>query len=262
MTRVFQAELYKLTRRRALFMATGLVAVASILGSAVILAVADPAGSGGFTRMPTLESLASSAGGSEAFSMVVSFMGVLMLVVFATNWSQEFSQATFRTVLLHEPRRSSVIAGKLAGLLTYVAGLLAVAFAVTWATSFALAPSNGISTDAWFTLDALGENARAYINAVIGLSAWACFGMVLGVLIRSTPIALGIGLVWAGPIEHITQDSWSVVSGVFPGLLLESLAVGGTPDAPYTRVLVMTAGYVALAVAAAMLSFQRKDIVN
>ena len=26
------------------------------------------------------------------------------------------------------------------------------------------------STDAWFTLDAVGENAQAYINAVIGLS--------------------------------------------------------------------------------------------
>ena len=58
MTRVFQAELYKLTRRRALFMATGLVAVASIVGAAVIMAVADPVGTGGFTRMPTLESLA------------------------------------------------------------------------------------------------------------------------------------------------------------------------------------------------------------
>ena len=81
-------------------------------------------------------------------------------------------------------------------------------------------------------------------------------------MVRSTPIALGVGLVWAGPIEHITQDSWSAVSGVYPGLLLESLAVGGTPDASYTRVLVMTAGYVALAIAAAMFSLERKDIVN
>jgi hypothetical protein len=86
--------------------------------------------------------------------------------------------------------------------------------------------------------------------------------MALGVLVRSTPIALGIGIVWAGPFEHITADAWSAASSTYPGLLLESLAVGGTPDASIPRVLLLTSIYVALAVMAAMLSFGRRDIVN
>jgi ABC-type transport system involved in multi-copper enzyme maturation permease subunit len=262
MIRMFEAELQKLTRRRLLLATGGVVLVAAIATTVLVFAMAEPAVTGGFSRAPTLEALAASGGGSEAFSLGVSFLGLFVLVLAVANWSGEFSHATFRTLLLAQPRRAVVLAGKQAALLAYITAALAIGFIVTWVASYIAAPVAGVSTDAWFSMDAARHAASAYASAVVGLGAWACFGMALGVLVRSTPIALGIGIVWAGPFEHITQDAWSAASGTYPGLLLESLAVGGTPDASIPRVLLLTSIYVALAVTVATLSFRRRDIVN
>jgi len=262
MIRVLQAELMKLTRRRLLLATGGVLLVAAVATTAVVFSMAEPGGSAGFSRAPTLEELAGAGGASAAFSLGVSFLGLFVFVLSVANWSGEFSRATFRTLLLAQPMRASVLGGKLAALLLYIAAALAVGMVVTWVASFIAAPIAGVSTGDWFTVDALGEQTSAYGRAVLGLSAWSCFGMALGVLVRSTPIALGIGIVWAGPIEHITQDAWSAASGLFPGLLLEALALGGTPDASIGRVLLLTAGYVAVAVTAATLSFGRRDLVN
>ena len=262
MTGVIRAELLKLTRKRVAI-ATAIVlalAVAAVTGA--VFAIAEPGGNAAFSRVPTLEDLAAAGGGTEAFSLGASFLGIFVFVLFAANWSGEFSQATFRTLLLQQPRRASVLGGKYVGLLAYLAGLLAVSAAGTWVASLVAAPIAGVSTNAWFTLDAITEHASAYANALIGLGAWATFGMALGVLIRSTPIALAVGIAWAGPIEHITQEVWGAASGLYPGLLIEALALGGTPEAPYSRVILLTALYVGLAIAAALLSFGRRDIVN
>lgn len=262
MTRILRAELLKVTRRTMVLAVLAVLLVATISITAIVFTGADPATGPGQPRLPTVEDLSAAGGGTEAFSLGVSFMGLFVFVLFIANWSGEFSQATFRTLLLKEPRRLAVLGGKLAGLLVYLAGVLAVAAVLTWTLSLALAPATDIPTGEWFTLRGIEENARDYLNAFIGLGTWACYGMLLGVLIRSTPIALAAGIVWAGPVEHIVQNNWAGVVGWFPGLLLESLAVGGTPDASYERVLVLTAGYVAVALMAVGLTFSRRDVVN
>jgi hypothetical protein len=102
--------------------------------------------------------------------------------------------------------------------------------------------------------------AGDYANAVLGVSAWAAFAMMLGVVLRSTPLTLGVGIAWAGPFEHITGQAWTALTGVYPGLLLEALTVGGTSDAPYERALLLLAVYVALAIAVAAWTFSRRDV--
>ncbi|MQA00195.1 MAG: ABC transporter permease [Dehalococcoidia bacterium] len=268
MNRVFQAELSKFTRRRTIAITAGIVVLAAVAMTAIVFSMAEPTATDGFggpsegVLRPTTEDLAAPGGGAEAFSFAVSFTGIFVFVVFTANWASEFSRATFRTLLLAQPRRGLLLTGKLGGLLTYAAAALALGLAAAWAAGLALAPGADISTDQWFTWGALQENAGAYLNAVIGTVAWACYGMALGVLVRSIPIALAIGIVWTGPIENITSDSWTGVAGVYPGLLLRAIAAGGTPDASYVHALTVTAGYVALAVAAAVITFRRRDIVN
>ena len=259
---VIRAEWLKLTRKRVAI-ATAVVLTLAVAGvTGAVFAIAEPGGNAAFSRLPTLEELAAAGGGTEAFSLGASFLGIFVFVLFAANWSGEFSQATFRSLLLQQPRRASVLVGKYTGLLAYLAGLLAVAAAGTWVASLVAAPIVGVAMAKWFTIDAVAEHTSAYANALIGLGAWATFGMALGVLIRSTPIALGVGIAWAGPFEHITQEVWSAASGLYPGLLIEALALGGTPEAPYSRVILLTSLYVGLAILAALLSFRRRDIVN
>ena len=94
MIRMFEAELQKLTRRRLLLAIGGVILVAAIATTVLVFATAEPARNGDFSRAPTLEALAAPGGGSEAFSLGVSFLGLFVLVLSVANWSGEFSRAT------------------------------------------------------------------------------------------------------------------------------------------------------------------------
>jgi hypothetical protein len=134
--------------------------------------------------------------------------------------------------------------------------------AATWLVSIPFAAAKDIDTGAWFSADALADAARDYGLALFGIAAWAVFAMALAVIVRSTPIALGIGIAWAGPFEHLTQQAFDAVSGWYPGLLLEAVAVGGTDDAPLARALPLLMLYMTIAAAAGVWSFTRRDVTG
>jgi hypothetical protein len=80
------------------------------------------------------------------------------------------------------------------------------------------------------------------------------------VVFRSIPIALGVGIAWFGPFEHILQNNWSTASRVFPGLGLEAFVAGGTPDVTAGRALVVVVIYVVATTAIAATLFVRRDV--
>jgi ABC-type transport system involved in multi-copper enzyme maturation permease subunit len=261
MIRTFKAELLKLRRRRILVAAAvGALAFAVITTTAVLLSAeasgSQPPGRGG----ATLESLGEPGGAAEAFSTGASFTGILVLVLFIANFAGEFSQGTFRTLLMRQPRRIGLLAGKMAALLVFAAAVLALAAALSLVASLAVAPTQDISTASWLTLDGLAELAEGYGTALVGVAAWASLGAALAVLVRSGPIALGIGIAWSGPIEHLTMDFWNGAAQWFPGLLLEALAAGGSADVSLSHALPVLAVYVTAAVGAAAITFQRRDL--
>ena len=85
-------------------------------------------------------------------------------------------------------------------------------------------------------------------------------GTALAVLVRSVPIALAIGIAWAGPFEHLLQDAWDPAGRVFPGLLLEAFVAGGTPEVTAARAFLTVAVYVSVAAAIAGTVFARRDV--
>jgi ABC-2 type transport system permease protein len=261
MIAMFRAELLKLRRRRvAVAVAAGALAFAAVATTVVFLSATDgraPAGRGA-----TLASLGRAGGATEAFSLGVSGAGILALVVFIANVASEFSQGTFRTLLMRQPRRVGLLAGKMAALLVLAAIALAVAELLTVAASAAIAPSQDVSTAAWLSLDGLGAAAGDYARALFLVAAWGTLGMAVAVLVRSIPVALAIGIAWSGPFEHLVVDGWSAAAQWFPGLLLEALAVGGTADVSVARSLVLVALYAALAGGAAALVFARRDVTG
>ena len=260
MTRTFRAELLKLRRRRILIAATlGALAFAVITTIAVLLS-AKPAGVGPPGRAPTVESLGQAGGVAQAFSTGASFVGILVLVLFIANFAGEFSQGTFRTLLMRQPQRIGLLAGKMAALLVFAAGLLALAEVLSVCVSLAFAPTQDISTTSWLTIDGLGEAASSYATALLFVTAWASLGAALAVLVRSIPIALGIGIAWSGPIEHLTEDFWATAAHWFPGLLLEAFAVGVNTNASSSHALLVLCIYVATAATAAALTFKRRDL--
>jgi hypothetical protein len=84
--------------------------------------------------------------------------------------------------------------------------------------------------------------------------------MALGVIVGSTPLALGVGVAWAGPFEHLTEDARSAADDWFPGLLLEALAAGGTGEVSLSRALLLVGVYPGAAAALAALVFRRRDV--
>jgi ABC-type transport system involved in multi-copper enzyme maturation permease subunit len=260
MINTFKAELLKLRRRRvAVAVAGSALAFAALSAIVVFLSAAGP-GERSAARGATVAELSQAGGATEAFSIGASFIGILVLVLFIANFAGEFSQGTFRTLLMRQPRRVGLLAGKMAALLVFAAGVLALTELLTVAASALLAPSQDVATSSWFGADGLGHAAGDYGRALLGVAAWGSLGMALAVFVRSIPVALGIGIVWSGPLEHLTQDAWSASTQWFPGLLLEALAAGGTADVSVGRALALVGVYVALAAGAAALVFARRDV--
>jgi ABC-2 type transport system permease protein len=231
----------------------------TVSSAAIILASAEQSGDPR-ARGVTLESLAEAGGGTEVFTTAVSFAGTFLFVVFVGAVASEFSRGTFRTMLLHEPRRLRLLAGKMAGLLLFAAVVLAVAEALTWVAARLLAPSQDVATGDWVSFATLGDALADYGSVLFWVSGYALLGLTLAVLVRSVPVALAIGIAWAGPFEHLLQDAWSPADRLFPGLLLEAFVAGGTTEVSASRALLTVTLYLLIAATIAATSFARRDI--
>ena len=256
-----RAEWARLVRRRVLLGALLSVLLVGVGGTTTVLAAAKPAAkvSPG-SSAPTLERLAGSGGGTQVFRDIASFAGTLIFVVFIGLFALEFSRGTYRTMLLRQPRRVRLLAGRYLALVGFVAGGLAVTELVTWTVARLEASAFDVSTGSWTSLDAVGSGLRDYATVVVWLVGYSILGMTVAVLLRSVPLALAVGIAWAGPAEHIIGDAWSSADKVFPGLLLEIVGRGGTPTVSTTRAMITAAGYIVVAAVASCLTFARRDV--
>jgi hypothetical protein len=125
-----------------------------------------------------------------------------------------------------------------------------------------LAPSQDVATSEWISPAALGAALADYAAVLFWITCYALLGMTVAVLVRSVPLALGIGIAWAGPVEHIVQDAWTIADGLFPGLLLEAFVAGGTSEVSASRAFQTVTLYLLVAAAIAATSFARRDITG
>jgi hypothetical protein len=262
MMRAYRAELTKLLRRKTLLLTALVALVYGVGASAIVVSAANPAASygRGESRSLSIEALANAGGGSQIFRGAISFAGFFVLVVFIGWTAVEFSRGTMRTMLLRQPRRLQLLAGKVGALLTYAAVTLAGIELASWITARILAPGAGIDTAAWTSLDALGSAVTDYGAVLLWVAGYAILGTALAVLLRSVTVALAVGIAWFGPFEHIIQNNWSGASRVFPGLGLEAFAAGGTTDVTVGRAIAVAALYAVAAAALACTLFARRDI--
>jgi hypothetical protein len=163
---------------------------------------------------------------------------------------------------MRQPHRLRLLAGKLLALLAFVTAFLFVTEVLTWVVSAMVAPSQDVATSQWYTAAGFGEALADLARAVFGAAAWMTFGTVIAVIARSTPLALGIGIAWAGPFEHITQDSWSGANRWFPGLLLEAVAADGTNEVTFARAIAVASVFLVAALAASLTIFARRDVTT
>jgi ABC-2 type transport system permease protein len=260
MTRIVKAELLRLVRRRTMVIMAAGCLLFSVVATLTVFASAQAAGAPSRRGGATLAALTGSGGGTEAFAVGASFVGFFVFVTFIALLAGEFSGGTFRALLLRDPHRLRVIAGKLAGILLVAAGAVALFEACTFVASLIVAPTRDIPTSGWFSLASAGAAVRDYATVLAGVAGWAVFGTTLAVIFRSTPLALGVGFAWAGPFENITVDSWEAGYRVFPGQVLASLIRGGTTELGMGRALLTAALYTAVAATVALVLVSRRDV--
>jgi ABC-2 type transport system permease protein len=261
MIRTYRAELRRLTSRRGLLVAGFLLLAGGFGCPALVFSAAKPAAqvkSGG-SFSPTVESLSAAGGGTQVFQYAAAFMGTLLFVLFTGLFAAEHARGTYRTMLLRQPGRTGLLAGKLAALLTYAGTLLALLEILMWVAG-QFEAGNGVSTAKWTSGAAIPAALGDYLTVLAWVTGYAVYALALGILIRSVPIALAVGIGWAGPFEHIVSDSWTAAHHWFPGLLLEELGQGGTSQESLAKALATTAAYVLVAGALTVVAFRRRDV--
>ncbi|WP_129669458.1 ABC transporter permease [Phytoactinopolyspora endophytica] len=261
MIRTFRAELVKFTRPRTVAVTLLLALVVGVSGAALVMGNASPvAEAGDADYATTVEGLAEAGGGTELFRRTASFAGSLVFVLFVGVFAVEYSRGTYRTMLLRQPHRLRLLAGKLLAPLAFAAGVLAFTAIVFWTSGLVIAPGYDISTDAWVSADGLLAGLGDYGMILIWMTGYAVFGMTVAMLLKSVPLALAVGVAWAMPFEHILYGPWPTAQQVFPGLLLEAVAEGGRPEVTAGVAAISSIGYMVLFMTVAGLVFQRRDV--
>jgi hypothetical protein len=108
------------------------------------------------------------------------------------------------------------MAGKLAAQVLVAAIVMAGALVIGSVTAVIVAPAQDIGTDGWFGLSAVGEAVEDNLRAIAFVVGFTVIGTTIAVTLRSTPIALGVGLLLFGPIENVIGEGQDWAERWFP----------------------------------------------
>lgn len=256
----FRSE-WILLNRRKLWLVLGLTTlVYTALATTLVISTAEPA------RRQTedglsLESLVGAGGATMAVVFSIAFSFVLVAAAFAASTGNEFTRGTLRAALTFQPRRLSLLAGKMSARVLVAAIVMAGALVVGTITAAIVAPGQDIATAGWFGLDALGDGIEDYLRAIVFVVGFALIGTTIAVVVRSTPIALGVALLWLGPIENVIGDGQAWAERWFPGMVLRSIVQPQAADSIATPAALATFGlYAAVCVAVIAVVMSRRDV--
>jgi hypothetical protein len=248
MIHAIRSEVLKLRRPRVLF-----GTIAALWGFAVLVSVLSVATSTDHAD------LLGASGATLGFGNTSRLVGLVVLVLFLTSVTSEYSFGTIRILLIRQPRRAVVLGGKLVALLAAMAAGLLGALLLSVAAATVTMAARGLPVSAWFGTDGFVQAGQAYLDAVVACATYGAFGLVFGVVLRSTVLAVGVLLGWFLMAENIAANTWPDAVHWFPGLLAGVVMSGGTAEVGYWPALAATVGYALVAVLAAMTVFARRD---
>jgi ABC-type transport system involved in multi-copper enzyme maturation permease subunit len=268
MLNVVRAELRKL-RRPTLFLGTmGAVVFFSGLFSALLYLLIDsPQGNADRGQAIGREVLSLASGGVQGFASVGGFLGIIALCVFAAQTAQEYTYGTLRNLLIRQPSRMKILAGKLISMMIFALVMIVLSAIVSIGTSVILAPTVDVSTDLWFSAAGIELIYTTFVNVTISVVGFGVIGMVLGLLLRSPISAISFGVLWLLIVENLLVAVKNSSQYWLPGAQLSSIANGGaqlgtTSGIEYSQALLVGGIYVAVGAIVASVLFVRRDVAN
>jgi ABC-type transport system involved in multi-copper enzyme maturation permease subunit len=263
MIRIFKSEWRKL-RRPTLFLGTlaAVIGLTGLISSLLFLLLDSERGNGREGMIITRETLALPNGLYVGFANSAGLLGVIALCVFAAQTAIEYTNGTLKNLLVREPRRLLLLAGKYLAMISFA--LITVCFSaiVSVGISATLANVKDVNTDLWYTSSALSLFGSTFGNVLLSVISYGTVGMTLGLLLRSPISSISIALAWILVVENILSATVDGISKWLPGQLMSSIPVQFGVDFSYSWALIGSASYLLISGAAAAILFKRRDVVN
>lgn len=216
---------------------------------------------------PLAHALPTSLGLITVVGQARSFIIAVALIIVTANLAAEWSQATWRNLLVREPRRLRLLVGKMLALILFV--LVSMTLTLVGSSLFilSLASTQGVQTTAWTSSAGLSAWLAFFGNEVLCLIGVCLLGMLIAVLTRSTGLAVGVALAYVLIPEGIIAQVWSAGSRWFPIRTFNFLPgsvfppdVGPTPPQGYAAALLVALVWMTIFIVGSFVAFQRQDI--
>ena len=196
-----------------------------------------------------------------------AFIIVVALIMVTANLAAEWSQGTWRNLLVREPRRLRLLSGKMLALLLFVLVSMALTLVGSGVLILAVAQAQGVQTAAWTSVSGLSAWLAFFSNEVLCLIGICLLGMLIAVLTRGTAIAVGVSLAYVLVPEGIIAMVWQSGSRWFPIRTFNFLPgsvfptdVGPIPPQGYAAALLVALLWMTVFVVGSFVAFQRQDI--
>jgi ABC-2 type transport system permease protein len=265
MIRAFRSELLKL--RRWSVLAGGAVMIAATAFIAYLTFHQITSGATGPELTPLIQAFPTPQGLITIVGQARSLIIVIALIMVTSNIAAEWSQGTLRNLLVREPGRLRLLAGKMLALVLFVVISLALTLAISAALLLVAAQAQGISTAAWTSSEGMRVLLSFFGNEVLCLLGISLLGMLIAVLTRSVGAAVGVALAYVLVPEGVIAMVWQEGSKWFPVRVFNFLpgstvppAVGPPPPQGYPTALLVALLWMAGFVVVSAVVFQRQDV--
>ena len=263
MIRVIRAEWRKL-RRPTLFLGTIGAALffTGLFTSLLYLLIDSPRGNSDPANPISREMLSSFGGSVIGFSNVASLLGIIAYCVFAAQTAQEYTYGTLRNLLVRQPGRLRLLAGKLISMKLFALVMVLISGILSVALAYFLAPGADVERTLWFSADGWSQISHTFVNVAISVVGFGILGMIMGLLLRSPITSISIGVLWMLIIETLLGAVKSSTLNWLPGNQLNVIAMGGTPQVSYSHGMTLAAIYIGVGGLVASVLFSRRDVAN
>jgi ABC-2 type transport system permease protein len=257
--RIARADLRRFSKPTFLLSAIGLPGFFGLLVTALVFNTVGGKSSGGSppgAAVLTLADLNASGGYLAGVNQAFTFLGVIAVTLAAMSIATDYSQGTLRNLLVRQPKRATLLAGKLLALFVVVSCSAIAATATGTVVAHVMASGTGATTSGW----QLGLLVGRTLGLSVGLFGWAVIGALVATIFRSVPAAIGAGIGWALPVETVVGATWKAGKSWFPGGVFQAIASAGNVDLPLKQAITVGLGYLFVAIAAVIIIFQRREV--
>ena len=150
--------------------------------------------------------------------------------------------------------------GKCLAVLTFLLGAVVAATIVAICAAFVMAHVRGIPTGSWTSGTGMADLGILLGDLAISACGFAVIGMIAGVLLRSSVIAIAAGLAVLLPVETILTDAIPGTGALAAGAAPRGDSPGWSSTAPFGAALVTVSAYLLGAVVITMFVFVVADV--